>query len=578
MTIDCTLKFDHNNGEVVFIDSVGEDHDSVDQAIGIIRVSRDGVVMYENEGWDTASFLNPDTYKDNWSVKLFDFDPDEMIELMESSAILVEYKLSNNGTGNTVTEVSELINITHEDPVPEVSIDTDYSAGKITVSDITEYGSNIANLDETRSLSLKYPEGSGLNTVYSNTDTLDGLMTGTYGSVEAELLSYPKYRFSGDMIDIVLETSINGLTSEYIADNPLVINPFNCLSKLARKYEAALNSSKESALTLEESLKELTWYSLMYDYSVGANLSYTYFMNRIHEITSDCECSLVDYNGKGDNDSTVEKNVYEYLTMQLKEYYEQRNTNNPIADQRLSVINMIITWYTIYSLASTEDKVIPLQKINFYLGGYESDSEETIEDTTDYSSCISSYIDCVNRQSELYESNKLENTTLVFDSSRRLSDMVNFFQLFLLGGYSEMDKTYACDIMRELMFACGCSDGSGTGGGETPPSEENPFILWGNVPDKDAVTIEDIESLADKEQRSDRFGIITDLDGGGNYPCIVMPTSFSSEGLFKYNNYTYEFVKVDTLSYTDENENTYDVDVFVWRTQNYGVWNQVIPL
>lgn len=573
MTIDCSLKFDMSTGKIWFIDSTGSGHANQADAFGIVKVSIDDVVLYANENWDDNDFSTPDTKTGQWTILLATVDIPIIYSFLKSK-IKIEYKLTNDGTGDIVSSDSQEYDLDYTSPTAVLETDVDYTEETITLTDSTDYGTTLNDLSDTRMIEFNYPDGSGFSPISGSGTSVEAPTVGISGDTESTLESFPEYRIteSGANIDIVIVDQITASTEDYIVSIVSQINVFNCLSKLVQKYYGAVESSSGDQLYYKRKLMELTYYSILYKSAYDNNLEYTYFLTRIYKLTSECDCSITSYTGYAANDSTVDVDVYSYLLIQYKELYEQLQYNKREAKVRSDILDMIIVWYTLYSIASENDKASCIDKLNYYMDDYTNEDFEEVTDDTDYSNCKSKFIVCMNTLTRDYESNKLNDHTYIENKFGNIGLLVSFYSLFMLAEDVIGNKEYPCEIMRELSFACNCSDGTSS---PVSPSED-PYIYFGSLTDVDTIVEADVLGLAGSDQRATRFGNIENLAGGG-YATIAMPVSFGSTGLFQYNSQNYQFTKKETLSITDGAGNTYNVDVWCWSNESYGDWDLIIP-
>jgi hypothetical protein len=120
--------------------------------------------------------------------------------------------------------------------------------------------------------------------------------------------------------------------------------------------------------------------------------------------------------------------------------------------------------------------------------------------------------------------------------------------------------------------------GSSSGGtGETPSGDK--FIFWGHIDKTSGVTSSDILSL-NKEERPDRLKTFTNFDSGGEHMIVVHPVSYGGQGKFLDVNtgFTYPFTLSGTIQLTDDNNNTYDVNIWIWGRTSHGVISELQTL
>ena len=73
------------------------------------------------------------------------------------------------------------------------------------------------------------------------------------------------------------------------------------------------------------------------------------------------------------------------------------------------------------------------------------------------------------------------------------------------------------------------------------------------------------KALGNHIERSDRFGVISNLVLANEYLVIAIPTEYASEGKFLYNNFQYNISMLQRMMITDVHGNDYDFDIFVLK-------------
>lgn len=585
MNILAKIEFDLLEGTFTFTDIIGDSHASVDNGSieyikGIVKVTGPYGVLYKNRGWDDEDFSSPDTEYKKWvntDLGLFTCTEDNSLPIGE---YIIEYKMTTKSTGIVEGSVSEKFINEYARPVGSVSLVADYEQNKLVLSDTTNYtvnGKDPSNdLTTKREMRMTWAEGSGGLGVSTNQESLDIDLGATIvaGTNKAFLDTFPEYTFStesGNKISVVLKDTYLAYQSLKITNTNQEINVFKCLVRMIGFYESEADKKSIKADYLRQRALLLSKYFKMYTMAISTGQDKSFFMQQIIELVDGCECSYTDYIGFGENDESLVRNVHAYLQIVLKEYSAQLNFNNLTAQRTSSHIEEIGLWYRVYTMAATEDKVVPGNKLISLIGGYEVDEYDLPTDPIDYSNCKQTMLNCLTPLSIRFEDYKATKSNASETTLSQINIIMAYYQLFEMAVLVDGDKSIPCDILKELLYACDCNSFS-------LEESDNPYILWGNVSDIDNVTLADIEALAGKEQRANRFGNIYNIAQEGNYLTIVFPVSFDSLGKFTYSGTPYQFVDRGIFSYTDELGNTYDVQAWVWPVQSYGVWTEVKPL
>jgi len=112
---------------------------------------------------------------------------------------------------------------------------------------------------------------------------------------------------------------------------------------------------------------------------------------------------------------------------------------------------------------------------------------------------------------------------------------------------------------------------SSSGGVPGPGPGGDKFIFWGHIDKTTGIIVPDILAL-NKEERPDRFKTFIDFDSGGEHMIVVHPVSYGGNGEFldEGSGFMYPFTLSGTISLTDPNNNTYDVNIYVWPRTSHG--------
>jgi hypothetical protein len=131
-----------------------------------------------------------------------------------------------------------------------------------------------------------------------------------------------------------------------------------------------------------------------------------------------------------------------------------------------------------------------------------------------------------------------------------------------------MDVAFIISIMESEVFNTVIVTKSAPSGGD--PSHDK-FIFWGHINKTSGVTAPEVLAL-NKEERVDRFKTFVDFDSGGEHMIVVHPVEYGGEGKFLDENtgFTYPFDLSGTISITDVNGNTYDVNIYIWQRTSHG--------
>lgn len=188
------LKFDYNNNELVVVDRLNTEYNTVwgftlTNVKGIIRVfDPTNTLIYANANWNTGSYSSPDIANPTFYKSLGNIPTDSAGNVLQGN-YRIEIKLTPNN-GSTTYTLTKDIEYSYTPVEVSLNMSVNYPAATLTSVDVTPYAIAGVTPTITRSHKLVAPDGCAYTWGESNPQTTSSISRTIGGSTTTPLALY----------------------------------------------------------------------------------------------------------------------------------------------------------------------------------------------------------------------------------------------------------------------------------------------------------------------------------------------------------------------------------------------------